>query len=113
MKPEPDSCVTISSLQEALDGANNRIRELEFQNRALTLRLYAANDRADELEGALWRLPGDSPGRVNCKDRCEYSARGNNRLVGLMPAAYIPIVAACSGIRPKAASHFVTAKRLA
>jgi hypothetical protein len=47
---------TIAALQTALDKAHVRIRELEVANAAVNARLFAANDRADELELALWRL---------------------------------------------------------
>ena len=48
--------VTIATLQRALEIAHDRLREREMDNATLNLRLVAANDRADELESALWRL---------------------------------------------------------
>ena len=48
--------MTIAALQTALDAANARVREAEARVGQLNLRLAAANERADELEHALWRL---------------------------------------------------------
>jgi 2'-5' RNA ligase len=47
---------TIGTLQAALDRTNARIRELDLVHATLNARLAAANDRADALESALWRL---------------------------------------------------------
>jgi hypothetical protein len=51
-----DSSATIATLQIALDRANARIREQDLINATLNARLAAANERADQLESALWRL---------------------------------------------------------
>jgi hypothetical protein len=47
---------TIAALQAALDRANTRIREQDLIHATLNARIAAANERADQLESALWRL---------------------------------------------------------